>query len=315
MATSGSIALTFTRDQIIQEAYELLQVVEPEVAATAAQVTSAARTLNNMIKAWQIKGLAVHSVQGSWLFPEADQAEYQLDSSGGDRWTTGYSKTSIATVTNPTTISTTDAVATTGGVIGIYQTDGTMHWTTIVLAAGVNLILTDAIPGSVDVGALVYTYAATLKAERPMEIVEVWERNADGNDRPLDLVDRNQYTELTLKSNEGGVVSVFYDAQVGVNNRLFLWPIPEDSRIILGTWVKRTFESFIAAGDEVDLPQEAFEAVAFGLAKRMITKSAVKPMTAQFITGMATKMEEDLFDDIAGPEGSVFFQPDMDGYG
>lgn len=319
MATSGDITLTFTRDQIIQEAYELLQVVEPGVAASAAQVTSAARTLNNMIKAWQSKGLAVHSVQGSWLFPEADQAEYQLDSSGGDRWTTSYTETTAAAVaaSGAATITVaSDADISNTDIIGIYQDDGTMHWTTVNGAPVADVVtLTDVTTDEVSVGAIVYNYTVANEAERPMEIVEVWERNSDGNDRPLDLVDRNQYAELTLKSNTGGVVSVFYDSQVGTDNRLYLWPIPDDSRMIIGTWVKRTFETFTAAGNEVDLPQEAFEAVAYGLAKRMITKSAAKQMTAQFITGMATQMETDLFDDIAGPEASVLFQPDMDGYG
>lgn len=317
MATSGSIALTFTRDEIIQEAYEQLQVVEPGVAATAAQVTSAARSLNNMIKAWQVQGLQIHSVQQSYLFPANNEFEYTLVG-GVDRFVEGYRQTTVAVAAASGAGSitvTSDAFILNSDRIGIYQDDGTMHWTLVNGAPAADVVtLTDVTTAAISVGAIVYFYPASEEAGRPMEIVECWERNSSGNDRPIDLVSRHEYAELTLKTNTGGLVSAFYDPQVGNNNLLYIWPATNDPRAIIGMWVKRTFESFTAAADEVDLPQEAFEAVAYNLAKRLISKSAVGQFTAQYILAMAQSTEEELMDKIAGPEESVFFQPDMDGY-
>ena len=318
MATSGSIALTFTRDEIIQEAYEQLQVVEPGVAATAAQVTSAARSLNNMIKAWQVQGLQIHSVHQSFLFTTNDQREYTLDGSS-EKWVVAYDDTTLSTAGSATDLAiivTSLGDIVNGDVIGIYQSDGTMHWTTVDgPTAGLAVPITDALTADTLVGATVYSYtASTDLAERPMEVVECWERNYSGNDRPIDMVSRQEYSELTLKGNTGGLVSAFYDPQVGSSNKLYIWPATEDVRNIIGTWVKRTFESFTAAADEVDLPQEAFEAVAYNLAKRLISKSAAKQMTVQYVLAMAQSTEEDLMNKMAGPEDSVFFQPDMDGY-
>jgi len=46
---------------------------------------------------------------------------------------------------------------------------------------------------------------------------------------------------------------------------------------------------------------------------RLISKSAVTQFVAQYIMAMAKSTEEELFDKIAGPEESVYFQPSMDG--
>lgn len=316
MATSGDISLTFTRDEIIQEAYEHLHVVEPGVAASAAQVTSAARTLNNMIKAWQTKGLVVHSVRRSYLFPTVGEYEYTLNS-GIDRWVETYRETTVAVAAASGVVTITVANAAfiaNGDEIGIYQDDGTMHWATVNGAPVGNVVTLDAVTtDTVSVGAVVYFYdESTDGAERPLEIVEMWEHNVDGNDRPIDLVSRQEYSELTLKSNTGALVSAFYDPQVGNDNLLHIWPATSDPRNFIGAWVKRTVESFTAAADEVDLPQESFEAVAFNLAKRLISKTGVDQFAANYVLAMAGSTETELFDSIAGPEASVEFQPDFE---
>ena len=201
-----------------------------------------------------------------------------------------------------------------GDRIGIYQDDGTMHWALVNGAPVGNVVSLDAVTtDEISAGAIVYFYGTTEEAKRPMEIVEIWERNYSGADRPIDMVSRQEYAELSMKGETGALVSAFYDPQVGSENKLYIWPATSDGRSIIGTWVKRTFESFAAAGDEVDLPQEAFEAVAFNLAKRLISKSAASQFTANYILAMAGSTETELFDDIAAPEAAVEFEPDFEG--
>lgn len=57
MATSGSSNYNLTRNDIIQEALELIGVVAGGETAAAADVSTADRSLNMMVKGWQAKGI------------------------------------------------------------------------------------------------------------------------------------------------------------------------------------------------------------------------------------------------------------------
>ena len=67
MAVSGSTNFSVTRDDIINEALELLGVLGEGEVANTNQLTSASRTLNMMTKAWQADGLNLFAVQRSYL--------------------------------------------------------------------------------------------------------------------------------------------------------------------------------------------------------------------------------------------------------
>ena len=249
------------------------------------------------------------------MFTTPDQRIYRLDDSGTDRWVTAYNNVAVGVtaVASSSTVELTDVTSVVdGSLIGIYLDDDTMHWDTVSGAPVGNVItLASGDIGSISASAgnLVYHYnPTTQRAGRPMELIEVWERNASGNDRPLDLVSRNEYSELTLKTNTGGMVSVFYDPQVSIPH-VFVWPVPEDPRMILGTWVKRTIENFDVAADDADFPQEADLALAFNLAMLLVGKMAVSANTAQFITSQAGIWYANYQDYAGRPEESVEFAP------
>jgi len=313
VATSGSIALVYTRDDIIQEALELSQAIEMGGTPEAAHVTSVARTLNLMVKAWQTEGLQIHTVQRSYLFAgSATQREYRLNATG-DRWVKTYVGTALK-VAGVATDLTIDVDSITGisnlGAIGIYLDDGTLHWTTVNgVPAGDTVTIAAALPSAAAIGNTVYFYAlGSNLADRPMEITNVWERNSEGNDRPLDLISRTEYAELTLKENSGGVVSVFYDPQVATPT-MFIWPVHEDPRMIIGAWVKRTVENFDAAGDDADFPQEAFMALSINLAHLISTKVGTAPATQQMLAVQAGIWYQNYMDYACRAEEAVTFEP------
>jgi anti-sigma-K factor RskA len=70
VTTSASYDFSVTRDDIIQDAYEELGVLEEGETPTADQVTSASRKLNMLVKTWG-KRYSLHLLQDVVLFQVA----------------------------------------------------------------------------------------------------------------------------------------------------------------------------------------------------------------------------------------------------
>ena len=133
MATSGSINLSASRDDIITEALEILGVLAEGTTPSAAQLTSCARTLNYMIKAWQSDGINLFAVQQVYLFLIENQSAYSLISTTTDHYTASFveTTTSAAALSGASSIVVTSATGISASdKIGVYQ-DSTMHWTTV----------------------------------------------------------------------------------------------------------------------------------------------------------------------------------------
>ena len=150
MATSGSIDFQLTRDEVINEAMEMLGVLPEGVVANAAQLASGATTLNMMLKAWQSKSTQLWVNQRLYLFLEKDKREYNLDLTAtlSDECTTSFTAITIdgALASGVTAITVSDGSGTADADrIGVAQEDGSMHWTTIASGGGTNsLVLTVA---------------------------------------------------------------------------------------------------------------------------------------------------------------------------
>lgn len=83
MPTSGSADFSLTRNDIIQESLELIGVVAAEEAPAAADVATAARSLNMMIKSWAAKGISLWRQTEGSLTATAGQASFTMGT-GGD---------------------------------------------------------------------------------------------------------------------------------------------------------------------------------------------------------------------------------------
>jgi len=311
MATSGSVDYTVTRDEIITEALELLGVLEPGTTADANDVTSAARTLNMMIKAWQIDGVDVFSIKRAFMFLEKEKTDYSLGPSG-DNYTYDYTKQSVdgaVTIGSNTVVldSATDFVD--GDNVGVYQTDGTMLWTTAT-KAGNTLTLATTTTAAVDDGATVYFY--TTKEDSPEGLVECSLRNDSENDRPIDLMSRKEWSELSNKGYDGSVTQVFYQERVAAPN-LFVWPQSSDSRDLLVFWVKRVREDFDAAADNPDFPQRWYFPLAYNLAVAIGPKFGSPATNKNFteVKEQAVVWYEKAQDYDSQAEATVQFQPDI----
>lgn len=264
MATSGSINLSASRDDIITEALEILGVLAEGASPSAAQLTSCARTLNYMIKAWQADGINLFAVQQVYLFLIKNQSAYSLISTTTDHYTASFveTTTSAAALSGASSIVVTSATGISASdKIGVYQ-DSTMHWTTVNGApSGSTVTLTAALTADVASGAVVYAY--TSKAKRPMRVLESVVH--DENDTPIHVGSREEYFNQSGKGTDGRVNTIYFDPQVAAP-KLYVWPQTDDERHYLKLYIQRTLEDVDAAVDEVDFPQEWYLPLAANLA-------------------------------------------------
>ena len=313
MAIGTTVDFAVTRDDIIQEALEQLGVVPLGGTPEAATVTSLARTLNMMLKSWQADSVTMTTRKVAYLYPAANTASYTLLGGGTDRYSYTYVKTTVdGDVSSGAATIVVDSVTGIANTyrIGVYQSDGTMHWTTVNGApAGTTVTLTAVTTADIDDGATVYCFPAT-NADRPMSVEAAWIRDEDGHDTPIDVEPFVEYMAQVDKSTEGRVSMVSYDAQI-VTPKLYVWPVSEDPRHVIVLLIKRSCYDFDAANENPDFPQEAYMAIAMNLAAMAAPKLAEHKLAT--IAPIAGMLYEAYADYAGKPDGSVTFEVDLEG--
>lgn len=311
MATSGSIDFTANRDDIITEALEQMGVLAEGQSPSSDQLTSMSRTLNMLVKAWQAEGMNLFTIQKLYVYLEKNKNEYLLGGTTSDHISTEYNRTTTSSTSllgaSTITVSSITNMAS-ADYIGVKQSDGTMHWTTINGAPSGSIVtLTDVTTDSIESGVTVYFY--TSKANRPMKISNVVVTDSISNqDIPIWMISRQEYIELPNKTSDGTVNSVYYDPQINLG-KLFVWPESDTVDKYLTIWVQRTLEDFDAAGDDADFPQEWFLPLSMNLAVISCTKYGVPRTQRTHIANIAYGLKQmaESFD----REDGFQFQPEL----
>ena len=103
----------------------------------------------------------------------------------------------------------------------------------------------------------------------PLEITDV-RITRNSQDLPMNRMSREEYFALPLKTTEGYPTQFYYDRGIA-GGTFYVWPAPDSTA---GT-IKFTYRRYIMdAGDgtdTVDLPPEWMEAIAYNLAKRLLS--------------------------------------------
>lgn len=111
------------------------------------------------------------------------------------------------------------------------------------------------------------SYALSAKALRVLSV----RRRVSGNDVPLIELSREEYYDLPTKAATGTPNSFYYDPQ-RTTGTVYLWPTPDAGFVANGSLrytYRRVIEDIDAQGNDLDLPQEWFEAIAYNLADRL----------------------------------------------
>ena len=314
MTTSGSSDYSTTRNDIIQEAYELGGVLRAGQAVSGAQLAKGSRVLNAMVKAWMASGIHIWTVVEAVLIPQSEQIAYDIGSASTDHVTlkSDYVETTLAAAAISGATSITVASATgiaASDKIAVVLDDGTVHFTTVSGApAGAVITLLVGLADSAASGMKVMAYTSALV--RPIKIVAVRRKNlASGYETNLTRLERLDYQALANKDSDGLPSQYYYDPQLALG-KLYLYQRETAISEIITFTCHRPIEDFDAAADSPDLPQEWIKALNYGLALDLgdsfdIPEQRYGRIAAQFAATMSALAGHDR------EEGSVFLQPDL----
>jgi len=274
MALSGNSNYTLDRDALIGHVYRnRLAATRSGGTPTSDEISDATIALNLMLKAWQVHGLQLWVIKEAILIPELSKQSYSLGLTG-DHCSLSMKKTEVkvAGVTSDTNLdvdSTADMTASDN--IGVVLDDGTIHWTTVSSVTDSDtVVLTTGLPSATAVDNHVYNY--TTKIDRPHELAEAYRREWDTVvDVPITRLSREEYYTLSDKDSQGVPVNYYYDPQL-TNSVFYNWTVADSSFAKNNAFVlliKKPFDDMDSATDNLEFPQEWYEAVADGLAVRI----------------------------------------------
>jgi hypothetical protein len=143
------------------------------------------------------------------------------------------------------------------------------------------------------IGQAAYLFgAAGVKTYRPLRIISARYDMGGGNELPMRLISRQEYFEYPLKSTQGVSTTYYYDPQRS-NGTLYLWPVPANVTTLRYTYV-RALEDAELNSNNLDMPQEWLETLAYNLAVRLAPKFGVAAIQSAALikADAAAKLEE-----------------------
>ena len=283
MATSGSVNFSITRDNIITEALQLVGVIGEGETPSTNQKSDCARSLNMMTKFWMAEGMNLFVNQEIVLFPIKGQRQYTFGGSSVDKMTreseviTTKLNGSVSSAATALTVDSTTGMAV-GDVIGVVTDSSGIHFSTItVVGSSTTLTIADALDDDCSDNDRVYTYTAAF-TQKILGINNAWIRTTNDTDIPINVISRQEYVDLSKKTESGRINQLYFDPQVTTAN-INVWPVPDDSytndRIHL--YVTRAYEDFdgVTNESEPDFPQEWYLPLCWGLAVFIAPKYGV----------------------------------------
>lgn len=266
MATSNSVNFNLTVNEIISEILEQLAVIPPGGDVRGEDYSSCLRTLNLMIKSWQMRGIYLWAESEGYIFLNEGQASYKLAGSNPDKAVKDYIATEISSdeASGQTVLSVTSSSGMAiNDIIGIELDDGTLHWTTIAaLPTSTSVTVNSAITDDAGSGNNVYTYDPLDVINRPLEITSARLRIDETSDVKLYPISKKVYFNIPNKDIEGQPIQFYVDKQRD-HSRLYVYPTSSSSANVIHFSYRRILEDLDGSTDDLDFPQEALLALVY----------------------------------------------------
>lgn len=275
---SGVNTFTLTASELIENAFDVIQVgvdgegVEPEYYERGL------RALNLVMRELQAQGLHLTSFRAGYVFPPEDTAEMVVE----DQKATNvyYATTLSSDVTSPTTtIPVTDSTnMSVNDTIGILKDDSTIFWSTIStitpgVAPAADITISDSIDGDASSGCQVFTYTNAI--EPIARVLKVSRRDNFDTDVPISMLSRDEYESLPYKEGNSGVPSLAYYWRSRGKGTLFLWPPAENEKYIMRLWYETRMDDFKSPDDAIDMDRIYLPVVVHTLALRMCARFGI----------------------------------------
>lgn len=158
------------------------------------------------------------------------------------------------------------------------------------------------------------TGTGALVTDRPNKLVDTcYVRDASSQDVPVSIISRQEYNQLSMKGTSSNVNQIFYDPQL-TNGVIKVYGAPSDSTHTLYLSCQIPIYDFASGTETLDLPQEGYQAVVYGLADEVMDEYPKSDMSAiQRITAKAAMYRAQLID-FSQEDCSIFFQPNTQAY-
>lgn len=288
MASSGSVDFGLTRDNVIQDVLEQLQVMQAGDTTSSASFTdhsaTIARSMNMLCKQWMgvadfAPGLKMWLNKRAYLFLQKGEGVYTLGptvaaTAGTDKWTSAYGRTTISATeaAGQTVITVVDNGITIANTnrIGIMLDTGYLQWTTVSgtptdNGTTLDVTIAVALTSAAAAGNSVFVYATTTQGRRPLHIIHAALRDTDGNDTPITPMLLDSYEGIATKMTESTPLRYYYEDQL-TNGVLYFDCEASDATDVLRVVYAGAVEDFDSAGDDADYPQVWLRPLAWGAA-------------------------------------------------
>lgn len=118
--------------------------------------------------------------------------------------------------------------------------------------------------------ALVASTASYALSPRPYRVIDARYRDTSSRDLPMLELTRADYYDMPLKTSTGIPTSWYFDPQRSTGT-LYVWPVPASvtTETIRYTY-QRAFEDVDDLANDIDVPNEHLELVAYSLADRLM---------------------------------------------
>lgn len=151
---------------------------------------------------------------------------------------------------------------------------------------------------------------------KPLKVIQAWNRdNTSKVDIPMRILTKQEYNVLGNKTTSGNPIQIYYQPMLDYGE-LYMFPTPDattaaNNKVYIT--YQRSFEDFVATGDNPDFPQEWLDALKYGLAARLAAEYGLTTEQRMLIHKEAKEMK-DLALSFGTEEGSFYFQVDRRSY-
>ncbi|MDB4312210.1 hypothetical protein N9937_02145 [bacterium] len=247
MATSGTTDFNSTRDEIIRRALRIVGATPQGSTPSATEVTNAAEALNVFVKTLQNQGINL------WALDQITQTLTASSTVSGYR------------CYKPHTSSASDEP----GVGANWST----YWKSDSTATGTWA------------GSTAYTAINSFNLPSGyIGISKAWVRENE-IDQPIDVISRMDYVLISDKTSTGtpDLLSVERSFNNGEVFTVNLYPVPEDTDMIIHMLAVRTLEDFDADTDNPDFPVRWLNVLTFGLAVELSHEYSLQLPERQYL--------------------------------
>lgn len=313
MTTSNSSDFSLTRDQIIRAALEETGELSQDETIDATRLASCSLRLNSWSKSLMAQGAKLWAMKQATLFLSVGTSSYSLGATG-THCTNSYIQTTLSAdkvATNTTLSLTTFVGMSANDNIGIVLNDGTIHWTTISGAPGAPTTIATGLASAATSGNAVFVYATKINRPQRIDVDSANWHSLAGNDTPVRIISREEYTNLSNKTSKGKIVQGYYDPQL-INGILKVWPTPDNATDVLQFWYERILEDFDVGTNTPDFTIEWGEALILGLAARIAPAMGSAAMSAGERKDLKNRADMELAIAMGYDRSNVstYFQPD-----